>query len=173
MIKNKIKFARTAIVRGSKAGLFSLGISREANDHVVVVAPVSGGGEAGLSGQAGNRLGSGLGSTPDQNLHNVSVLLRIESRKLWKKMLWFSLKEYSTKEFIYHGILLNYKWYHFFCSEETISSENNHLGMQYILNLLSKAIREITSPQTNKIYIIHKNRPNKLKWFDSIPSSYG
>lgn len=110
MIKNKIKFARTAIVRGSKAGLFSLGISREANDHVVVVAPVSGGGEAGLSGQAGNRLGSGLGSTPDQNLHNVSVLLRIESRKLWKKMLWFSLKEYSTKlKLIYHGILLNYK----------------------------------------------------------------
>lgn len=109
MIKNKIKFARTAIVSGSKARLFSLGISREANDHVVVVAPVSGGGEAGLSGQAGNRLGSGLGSTPDQNLHNVSVLLRIESRKLWKKMLWFSLKEYSTKlKLIYHGILLNY-----------------------------------------------------------------
>lgn len=110
MIKNKIKFARTAIVSGSKARLFSLGISRKANDHVVVVAPVSGGGEAGLSGQAGNRLGSGLGSTPDQNLHNVSVLLRIESRKLWKKMLWFSLKEYSTKlKLIYHGILLNYK----------------------------------------------------------------
>lgn len=115
MIKNKIKFARTAIVRGSKAGLFSLGISREANDHVVVVAPVSGGGEAGLSGQAGNRLGSGLGSTPNQNLHNVSVLLRIESRKLWKKMLWFR---------IFNKIKLDIPWYSF--ELQMISLRNNY-----------------------------------------------
>lgn len=82
-----MEFPLTAIVIGCEAHFLCLGICGEADDHVVVVASVSGRWETRLSWQAGHRAGGGLRTAPNKDLHNVGVFLRVKGCKLRKRSL--------------------------------------------------------------------------------------